>query len=116
MPRAINNVASRRRRKKILARARGFKHGRSRLFRTAKDAVTKALQYSYRDRRKRKGAFRRLWIARINAGVRAHGYRSYSRFIHALKVADIQLDRKVLADLAATDSNAIGYLIEKIEA
>ncbi len=114
MPRAINNVASRRRRRKVLKRASGFKHGRSRLFRTAKDAVTKSLQYAYRDRRKRKGHFRRLWIARINAACRING-TSYSRFINGLGRAGVELDRKILADLAAIDPAAFASVVEAVE-
>ncbi len=93
---------SRRRRKKILKLAKGFRAGRSKLFRTAADAVDKALMYSYRDRRVRKRDFRKLWIARINAAVRLHNL-SYSKFIHGLKLANVELDRKVLAELAISD-------------
>jgi len=93
---------ARRRRKKVLKLAKGFRGGRSKLFRTAADAVDKALMYAYRDRKARKRDFRRLWIARINAAVRQHGL-SYSRFINGLKRAGVMLDRKVLADLAVTD-------------
>jgi large subunit ribosomal protein L20 len=111
MARVKNHVTSRRRRKKILAQAKGYRHGRSRLLTTARDAVRRALQYAYRDRRKRKGRFRRLWIARINAGVRAHGL-SYSRFMNGLAKADVHLDRKILADLAATDPEALEHLVK----
>ena len=93
---------ARRRRKKVLKLAKGFRAGRSKLFRTAADAVDKALMYAYRDRRVRKRDFRRLWIARINAGVRLNNL-SYSKFIHGCKLANIELDRKVLAELAITD-------------
>jgi large subunit ribosomal protein L20 len=93
---------ARRRRKKVLKLARGFRGGRSKLFRTAADAVDKALMYAYRDRRARKRDFRRLWIARINAGARMNGL-SYSKFIHGLKTAQVELDRKVLAELAVSD-------------
>ena len=93
---------ARRRRKKILKLAKGFRGGRSKLFRTAADAVDKSLMYAYRDRRQRKRDFRRLWIARINAAVRIHNL-SYSRFIRGLKLAKVDLDRKVLADLAVSD-------------
>ena len=93
---------ARRRRKKVLKLAKGFRAGRSKLFRTAADAVDKALMYAYRDRRVRKRDFRRLWIARINAGVRLNDL-SYSKFIHGCKLANIELDRKVLAELAITD-------------
>ena len=93
---------ARRRRKKVLKLAKGFRAGRSKLFRTAADAVDKALMYSYRDRRARKRDFRRLWIARINAAARINNL-SYSKFIHGCKLANVELDRKVLADLAITD-------------
>lgn len=93
---------ARRRRNKVLKLAKGFRAGRGKLFRTAADSVDKALMYSYRDRRVRKRDFRRLWIARINAAVRMNDI-SYSKFIHGLKLANIELDRKVLADLAISD-------------
>ncbi|MGD9365428.1 MAG: 50S ribosomal protein L20 [Desulfobacteraceae bacterium] len=93
---------ARQRRKKVLKLAKGYRGGRSKLFRTAADAVDKALMYAYRDRRQRKREFRRLWIARINAAARMNNI-SYSRFIHGLKKADVTLDRKVLAELAISD-------------
>lgn len=93
---------ARKRRKKVLKLAKGFRGGRSKLFRTATDAVDKALMYAYRDRRVRKRDFRRLWILRINAATRMNDM-SYSKFIHGLKVANIELDRKVLAELAISD-------------
>ena len=93
---------ARRRRKKVLKLARGYRGGRSKLFRTAADAVDKALMYAYRDRRQRKRDFRRLWIARINAAARLNNL-SYSKFIHGLKLAKVDLDRKVLAELAISD-------------
>jgi large subunit ribosomal protein L20 len=93
---------ARRRRKKVLKLAKGFRGGRSKLFRTAADAVDKALMYAYRDRRQRKRDFRRLWIARINAAARMNNL-SYSKFMHGLKLANVDLDRKVLADLAISD-------------
>ena len=93
---------ARRRRKKVLKLAKGYRGGRSKLFRTAADAVDKALMYAYRDRRTRKRDFRRLWIARINAAVRMHAL-SYSKFMHGLKLSGVQLDRKVLAELAVSD-------------
>jgi len=93
---------ARRRRKKVLKLAKGFRGGRSKLFRTAADAVDKALMYAYRDRRVRKRDFRRLWIARINAATRMNNL-SYSKFVHGLKLAGIELDRKVLAELAISD-------------
>ena len=93
---------ARRRRKKVLKLAKGYRGGHSKLFRTAADAVDKALMYAYRDRRVRKRDFRRLWIARINAAARMNDL-SYSKFMHGLKKAGIELDRKVLADLAVSD-------------
>ncbi|MCD4763768.1 MAG: 50S ribosomal protein L20 [Desulfobacterales bacterium] len=91
-----------RRRKKILKIAKGYRGGRSKLFRTAINAVDKALMYAYRDRKARKRDFRRLWIARINAAARMNNL-SYSKFIHGLKLANIEIDRKVLAELAVSD-------------
>ena len=93
---------ARKRRNKVLKLAKGFRGGRSKLFRTAADAVDKSLMYAYRDRRVRKRDFRRLWILRINAATRMNDM-SYSKFIHGLKVANIELDRKVLAELAISD-------------
>jgi len=93
---------ARRRRNKVLKLAKGFRGGRSKLFRTAADSVDKALMYSYRDRKVRKRDFRRLWIARINAAARIND-TSYSRLIHGLKLASVELDRKVLAELAISD-------------
>ncbi|MFT6181977.1 MAG: large subunit ribosomal protein L20 [Akkermansiaceae bacterium] len=110
MPRATNSPASRKRRKRVLLRAKGFRGFRSKLFRYAKDAVYKARQYEYRDRKKRKGQFRRLWIQRISAAVRAEEL-TYSRFIEGLKAANIELDRKVLADLAVVDSGAFSAIV-----
>ena len=102
---------ARRRRKKILKLARGYRGGRSKLYRTAADAVDKALMYAYRDRRVRKREFRRLWIARINAAAHLHNL-SYSKFIHGLKLADVNLDRKVLADLAISDPSGFAKIAE----
>lgn len=93
---------ARQRRKKILKLAKGYRGGRSKLYRTAADAVDKGLMYAYRDRRARKRDFRSLWITRINAAARLH-HLSYSNFMHGLKLAGIQLDRKVLAELAVSD-------------
>ncbi|MDB4697747.1 50S ribosomal protein L20 [Akkermansiaceae bacterium] len=112
MPRATNSPASRKRRKRILLRAKGFRGFRSKLYRYAKDAVYKARQYEYRDRKKRKGQFRRLWIQRISAAVRNEGL-TYSRFIEGLKTANIELDRKVLADLAVVDAAAFSAIVEQ---
>lgn len=100
---------ARRRRKKVLALAKGFRGGRSKLFRTAADSVDKALMYAYRDRRQRKRDFRRLWIARINAAARMNDV-SYSKFIHGLKKAGVELDRKVLAELAVSDPSAFAQI------
>lgn len=100
---------ARRRRNKVLKLARGFRGGRSKLYRTAADAVDKALMYSYRDRRVRKRDFRRLWVTRINAAARMNDL-SYSKFMHGLKLADIELDRKVLADLAISDPAAFSRI------
>jgi large subunit ribosomal protein L20 len=105
MPRAINNVASRRRRKKILKQAKGSYAGRSRLFQNAKETVMRALRYAYRDRRVKKRDFRRLWIIRINAATRMEGM-SYNRFMNGLKIAGIDVDRRTLADLAVSDPSA----------
>lgn len=93
---------AKRRRNKVLKLAKGFRGGRSKLFRTAADSVDKALMYAYRDRKARKRDFRQLWITRINAGARMNNL-SYSKFIHGLKLAGVDLDRKVLADLAVSD-------------
>jgi len=100
---------ARKRRKKILKLAKGFRGGRSKLFRTAADAVDKALMYAYRDRRVRKRDFRRLWIARINAAARMNNM-SYSKFMHGLKLAGVRLDRKVLAELAVSDPSGFSKI------
>ena len=104
MPRAVNGTVSRRRRKKILKMAKGYRSVRSTAFRKASEAVEHGLSYAYRDRKNRKREFRRLWIARINAAVRAEGM-NYSQFMYGLKKADIQLDRKVLSDLAINNQD-----------
>ena len=111
MPRARNNVASRRRRRKILKQAKGYWGRRSNVYTVAKHSVEKGMQYAYRDRRARKRTFRRLWIARINAGARQHG-TSYSRLISGLKKAGVPLNRKVLADLAVRDKEAFKAVVE----
>lgn len=100
---------ARRRRNKVLKLAKGFRGGRSKLYRTAADAVDKALMYAYRDRRVRKRDFRKLWIARINAAARLHNL-SYSKFINGLKLAGSDLDRKVLAELAISDPTGFSQL------
>lgn len=102
---------ARRRRKKVLKLAKGFRGGRSKLFRTAADALDKALMYAYRDRRLRKREFRSLWITRINAATRMHDL-SYSKFIHGLKKAGVEMDRKVLADLAVSDPAGFAKIVD----
>jgi large subunit ribosomal protein L20 len=111
MPRATNKPASRRRRKKVLNKAKGYWGGRSKIYTVAKHAVDKGLQYAYRDRRNRKRQFRRLWIARINAGARLNGL-SYSRLMGGLRKGDVALNRKVLADLAMNDPAAFAAVTE----
>ncbi|HKJ16614.1 MAG TPA: 50S ribosomal protein L20 [Xanthomonadales bacterium] len=115
MARVKRGVQARKSHKKILKKAKGYYGARRKIYRVAKQAVTKAGQYSYRDRRQRKRQFRRLWIVRINAAARAHGL-SYSRFMDGLNKADVEIDRKVLADLAVHDSAAFGALAEKAKA
>ena len=112
MPRVKRGVVARRRHKKILKQAKGYYGARSRVYRVAKQAVIKANQYAYRDRRQRKRQFRSLWITRINAASRANSL-SYSRLINGLKKANIELDRRVLADLAVHDKEAFGAIVEK---
>src|ERR1044072_5883055 len=115
MPRATNSPASRRRRKKVLEKASGYRGRRSKLFRYAKNAVMKAETWAYRDRKTRKRNFRMLWQQRINAAVRAHGL-TYSRFMEGIKAAGITLDRKILADLAITDEATFKAIFEKAKA
>ena len=115
MPRVKRGVVAHRRHKKVLKQAKGYYGARSRVFRVAKQAVTKAGQYAYRDRRQRKRQFRSLWITRINAQSRANGL-SYSRLINGLKKADIALDRRVLADLAVHDKPAFAAIVEQAKA
>jgi large subunit ribosomal protein L20 len=115
MPRVKRGVVAHRRHKKVLKQAKGYYGARSRVFRVAKQAVTKAGQYAYRDRRQRKRQFRSLWITRINAQSRANGL-SYSRLINGLKKADIALDRRVLADLAVHDKPAFAAVVEQAKA
>lgn len=112
MPRAIDGTKRKDHRKKILEITKGFRGRRSTNFKVAKDAAAKALSYAYRDRRDRKGQFRRLWIARINAAVRAEGL-SYSRFIEGLAKAQVVVDRKMLADLAVRDAAAFKAIVER---
>lgn len=111
MPRATNNPAAKQRRKKYLKRAKGFVSGRRRQAITARETVERALAYAYRDRRTKKRDFRKLWITRINAAARVNGL-SYSHFINGLKKAEIEIDRKVLADLAVHDAGAFTKLAE----
>jgi large subunit ribosomal protein L20 len=115
MARVKRGVQAKARHKKVLKEAKGYYGARSKIYRVAKQAVTKAGQYSYRDRRQRKRQFRRLWIVRINAAARECGM-SYSLFINGLTKAEIQVDRKVLADLAVHDKEAFGALAEKAKA
>ena len=115
MSRVKRGVAGRRRHKKIIAMAAGHKGQRHRLFRRANESVLHALEYSTRDRYDRKGQFRRLWITRINAAVREHGL-SYSQFIHGLSLAGVQVDRKMMADLAVRDTAAFGSLASAAKA
>ncbi len=115
MPRATNGPASRSRRKKMLEKAKGFRGRRSKLFRYAKNAVMKAQVWAFRDRKTRKRNFRMLWQQRINAAARANGL-TYSRFIEGLKAAAIDLDRKVLSDIAIKDDAAFKALVAKAQA
>ena len=114
MPRSVNAVASRRRRKKIIKAAKGYFGARKNVYTVAKNAVEKALSYAYRDRRNKKRAFRRLWIARINAAARQEGM-SYSKFMHGLKQKNIDLNRKVLADLAMNHPEAFKAIAEQVK-
>ena len=109
MPRVKRGVAAKKRKRRILRQAKGYYGGRGNLLKTAREAVEKGWKYAYRDRRQRKRQFRALWIARINAGAREHGL-SYSRMIHGLKAAGVEVDRKILAELAVADPKAFGEL------
>lgn len=111
MPRVKRGVAARKRKNRILKEAKGYFGSRSTLIKTARETVHKALKYAYRDRKQRKRDFRGLWIQRINAAAREHGL-SYSRMIHGLKQAGVEVDRKILAELAVTDPKAFGDLAE----
>ena len=115
MPRSVNAVASRKRRKKIMKAAKGYFGARSKVYTVAKNAVEKGLVYAYRDRKNKKRAFRSLWIARINAAARMNG-TTYSRLIHQLSEKDIQLNRKVLADLAMNHPESFKAVVEKAQA
>lgn len=114
MPRVKRGVTARARHKKIIAMAKGYRLRRNNVFRIAKQAVMRAGQYAYRDRRDKKGVFRRLWIARINAGSRANGM-TYSVFMNGLKKAGVALDRKVLADMAVNDKAGFASLVEMVK-
>lgn len=115
MPRVKRGVTSRARRKKVLAQAKGYYGQRRSAYRVAKQAVTRAGEYAYRDRRQRKRQFRALWVVRINAAARENGL-SYGRFMHGLKRSGVELDRKVLADLAVSDKPAFAALAEQAKA
>ena len=114
MPRSVNSVASRNRKRKVLKAARGYFGARSKVLTVAKNALDKAMGYAYVGRKLKKRAFRRLWIARINAAVRPLGL-SYSVFIHKLAQANVQLNRKVLADLALNNADAFKAIVEKVK-
>lgn len=114
MPRSTNIVASKRRRKKILKETKGYFGSRKNVYTVAKNAFEKALSYAYRDRRKKKGNFRALWIQRINAGVRQYGM-SYSEFMGKLKKKGIEINRKVLADMAMNDSKAFESIVKSVK-
>ena len=115
MPRVKRSVASRKKRRKVLDQAKGYWGLKKSSYRYAKEQVEHSLAYAYRDRKAKKRTFRRLWIMRINAGARAHGL-SYNQFIAGLKAANVELDRKVLADLAVSDPAAFGKLAEQAKA
>jgi large subunit ribosomal protein L20 len=115
MPRVKRGVVARAKHKKVIAAAKGFRGRRSNVFRIAKEAVMKAGQYAYRDRRTKKRVFRQLWIARINAAVREHGM-TYSVFMNGLKKAEIEIDRKVLADIAVADKAGFAVIAEQVKA
>ncbi len=114
MPRAKGGFKTRKRRKKVLEKAKGYYGAKSRLFRIATEAVDKAMQYAYRDRKVKKREFRSLWIVRMNAALRALGI-TYSQFMAKLKKADIALNRKTLADMAYNDPAAFSQLVEKVK-
>lgn len=111
MPRAKSSVVSRNRHRKVLKLAKGYRGAKSKLYRVANTQLLKSLAYAYRDRRNKKRDFRRLWIARINAAARMNGL-SYSRFMNGLKQAGVDINRKMLADMAVNDSGAFGQLVE----
>lgn len=111
MARVKRSVSGRKKRRTILDRASGYRGSRGRLYRSAREQVLHSLRYSYNDRRKRKGDFRRLWIARINAAAREHGM-SYNRLINGLRIAEVDVDRRILSDLAVKDPAAFGALVD----
>ncbi|RTZ58362.1 MAG: 50S ribosomal protein L20 [Gammaproteobacteria bacterium] len=115
MPRVKRGVTAKARHKKVLKQAKGYRGARKNVYRVAKQAVDKAGQYAYRDRKQRKRQFRALWVVRINAGARDNGL-SYSRFMNGLKNAEIDLDRKVLADIAVHDKDAFAVIADKAKA
>lgn len=115
MARVKRGVMVRKRHKKVMEQAKGFRGSRSRHFKVAHEAVMKSLAYAYRDRRNRKRDFRRLWVQRINAAARLHGL-SYSRLINGLKLVGIDLDRKILADMAVRDPDAFGDVVAQVKA
>ena len=115
MARVKRSVNAHKKRRQVLEQASGYRGQRSRLYRKAKEQVTHSLVYAYRDRRARKGDFRKLWIQRINAGVRAEGL-TYSQFMHGVKLAGIELDRKVLADIAVHEGAAFGAIVAQAKA
>lgn len=114
MPRSVNHVASRNRRKKILKLAKGYFGSRGNVWTVARNTIEKGLGYAYRDRRAKKRDFRALWIQRINAAVREHGM-SYSVFMNKLKIAEITLDRKALAEIAFSDSEGFKAIVDKVK-
>ncbi|PCE63585.1 50S ribosomal protein L20 [Sediminicola luteus] len=114
MPRSVNSVASRARRKKVMKQAKGYFGRRKNVWTVAKNAVEKAMLYAYRDRKNKKRTFRALWITRINAGARMHGM-SYSQFMGKVKANNIELNRKVLADLAMNHPEAFKAIVEKVK-
>lgn len=112
MPRVKRSIHARKKRRKVLEEAKGYRGTKNSSYKRAKEQVQHSLQYAYRDRRNRKREFRRLWIVRINAGAREHGL-TYNEFMHGLKLADVELDRKMLAEMAVTDPTMFAALAEK---
>ncbi len=115
MPRVKRGLVHHRKQKKVLKAAKGYRGGRSKLYRTAKESINRSLAYAYRDRKQRRRMMRRLWITRINAASRQHGL-SYSQFIQGLSTAGVEVNRKLLADLAVRDSDAFGELVTMAKA